>query len=218
MFVGDYVLWWGRKDGFPGADGSTIQQIGGNNASTIPIYGANGNILTEGSTGVKLVMITTSGVLNGNTAQVYAIKNPLVFIYGGASLYDWYTDRETYQDNTLWGDGEEKSAYDPCPKGWRVLTDSEKTYGDFSTTTMTLSGSVNTVHTGRIYNDMAWFPATGYRTNGSLALRNVGGNGYCWSASVSGPHAKALDFNTSGVGPGNVGYRTFGFPIRCVQE
>ena len=206
---------WGRKDGFPGADGSTIQANG--NATTIPIYSADGGILTEGSeTGLQKVDITTSGVLNGNASQVYAIKNPLIYIGGVSSLYDWYTNSETYQDNTLWGDGKEKSAYDPCPKRWRVLTDG--TYGDFSTTTMVASGSGTNVANGRTYNNMAWFPAAGYRSSGSGALNYLGNRGYYWSASATDTQAKRFFFYMSGVNPSSPYHRAIGFSVRCVQE
>lgn len=185
---------------------------------TIPIYGASGDALTEGSTtGLQLVDITTVGVLNGNTSQVYAIKNPLVFIYGVSSLDDWYTDTESFQNNTLWGDGADKSIFDPCPKGWRVPTDSGLTFGDF-TTASTASGSEYTTAAGRTYNKMTWYPAMGYRNGNSGTLNAVGYYGYSWSASVSGTNAKRLGFSLSGVSPGAIGTRACCFPARCIQE
>ena len=83
---GGAIWWggeWGRKDGFPGADGSTITQEINNNAQTIPMYGATGNELAEGSKeGLQLIDVTTSGVIgNNNTSFTYAIKHPLTFIY-----------------------------------------------------------------------------------------------------------------------------------------
>ena len=215
----------GRKDAFPGADGSTITQETGTsqNATTIPIYGVNGNSLTEGSTGLKRVDITTSGVLSKNTSQVYSIKNPLSFIYNANEPRDWYTDNETYQNNTLWVD-DTKTNYDPCPSGWRVPTDASRTFGDFSITTFlyyiqgnqTSLGNSN-VTNGRLYNQISWFPAAGYRNNHGGVLGNVGYNGCYWTASISSSYAKYLSFNMS-TSNSTAYSRASSFPVRCVQE
>ena len=175
--------------------------------------------MTEGSeTGLQFVNITTNGVLNGNTSQVYVIKHPLSFVYNQNEPWDWYTDNETYQNDALWGEGVDKSESDPCPKGWRAPTDASKTYGDFSTVTMTASGLGTNVANGRKYSNMAWFPAAGYRYYFSGALRGVGSYGYYWLASVSDTYAKVLNFYLSGVFPSLTFYRASGFSIRCVQE
>ena len=185
--------------------------------TTVPIYEANGNTLTEGSTGVRLVPITTGGVLSENTSQVYAIKNPLAFIYNTVSPWDWYTNTGNH-DDVLWGDGNVKSEYDPCPHGWKVPTNSELTYGDFSTFTMTASGSGTNVANGRIYNNIAWFPAAGYRYGVSGVLNVVGNSGYYWSASVSDTYAKYLRIFMSNVYPNYTSNRAYSFSVRCVQE
>ena len=175
--------------------------------------------MTEGSeTGLQFVNITTNGVLNGNTSQVYVIKHPLSFVYNQNEPWDWYTDNETYQNDALWGEGVDKSESDPCPKGWRAPTDASKTYGDFSTVTMTASGLGTNVANGRKYSNMAWFPAAGYRYSGSGVLGYVGDQGYYWSASVSGTDAKRLRFTMGDVNPSSLYYRVCGFSVRCVQE
>lgn len=205
---------WGRKDCFPGADGSTI----GSTIKTIPIYDDNGQSLSEGSTGVKLIDITTSGVLNGNISQVYAIKNSMTYIYATTSPSDWYTDSEIYQNNALWGDKGEKSTYDPCPKSWRVPTDASKTYGDFSEELFTTSGSTTNVINGRIYNKMTWFPTVGRRIHSSGALNYVGNGGYYWSSSIIDASSRNLHFYINGVNTSGAYYRANGFSVRCVQE
>ena len=175
--------------------------------------------MTEGSaTGLRFVNITTSGVLSGNTSQVYAIKNPLAFVTTLINPYDWYTDNSVYQDNTLWGDGEEKSAYDPCPHEWKVPTDSELTYGDFSVTIMPASGSDYMVYAGRIYNQMAWYPAAGRRRYTRGVLYAVSTYGYYWSSSASGTNAKNLRFTMSAVDSSATNSRAYGISVRCVQE
>ena len=204
-----------RKDAFPGADGNTIQET--TNATTIPIYGANGTLLTEGSTiGLKLVDISTNGVLNGNTALVYAIKNPLAFVYS-SNIGDWYTNNQSYQNNALWGDKGKKSVYDPCPKGWRAPTDG--TWSDFSKTSIFPASSSGTnVANGRTYNSMTWYPAEGYRNYTNYALGYVGSRGFYWSVSVIDASAKSLVFYMSELGTSSIRSRAFGYAVRCVQE
>lgn len=161
--------------------------------------------------------ISTSGVLSGNTSQLYATKNPLTFICNNTTLGDWYTTNEIYQKHTLWGDGEDKSEFDPCPKRWRVPPDASITFGDFAAASI-VSGSGYTINAGRIYNNMAWFPVVGRRRYISGELYAVGNYGYCWSTSVRGTYAKALSFHMSGSFFGSDNGRAFGFSVRCVQE
>lgn len=180
--------------------------------------------MVENETGYKIVDITAAGVLNNNNSQVYAIKNPLSFVYNQNEPWDWYTNTGNHND-ALWnGDLSTKSNYDPCPKEWRIPTDASKTFGDFSNTTFlyyihgsqTSSGNYN-VTNGRQYNQISWFPASGGRRSNSGGLAAVGSRGYCWSASQNDTFTKYLYFDMSGVGPGNSG-RALGFPVRCVQE
>ena len=210
----------GRKDAFPGADGSTITQEADNNAQTIPMYGAIGNELTEGSKeGIQLIDGAASGVIgNDNTSFIYVIKNPLSYICNATIFGDWYASSESYQNHTLWEDGKKKSEFDPCPKGWRVPTDSEKTFGDFLTTVFSVSSPECNVANGRIYRNMAWFPMTGYRNYVSGVLGYVGSRGHYWSASVSSTGAKLLYFHISNVRPSSYNVRAWGLSVRCVQE
>ena len=213
----------GRKDCFPGADGSTITQAIDNNAQTIPIYGANGNTLTEGSTtGLRLVHIITSGVLNENISLTYAIKNPLTIIYNNSGTYDWYTNSSIYQDNTLWGDGVVKSVYDPCPQGWYIATD--EAWKDFTITNTPSyvigepsSSNSKDITKGRLYNQIAWFPSCGRREYSTGNLVSSGQNGYYWTKKISGSSALGFYFSVS-INSSTPYGRALGFSVRCVQE
>ena len=217
---------WGRKDAFPGADGSTIQQSGSPNAETIAIYGADGILLSEGGTGFRKVNITASGVINGGTSQIYAVKHPLTLIYNADEPHDWYTYAGNHND-ALWGDGAEKSTYDPCPNGWRVPPDAEKTFGDFSADNFSYyiegeliaTGDMNMTN-GRNYLNVSWYPAGGYRHRNAGKLNSIGGNGYVWTSmpsSVVEFYAKNFMFTMTGQGFPSTA-RSYGFPVRCVQE
>ena len=172
-----------------------------------------------------MVNITTSGVLNGNTSYVYTIKNPLTFIYNATIPYDWYATDAVNQNNALWGANTDKSACDPCPKGWKIPTDAEKTFGDFSIETFpyfvqgsqTSSGNYNAAN-GRQYNQISWYPACGCRRYLNGALGYAGSNSSYWSTSVSATLVKYMDFNMNGVVPNFAGKRAACISVRCVQE
>ncbi len=217
----------GRKDAFPGADGSTITQATppNINATATPIYGANGDILEEESTGVIKVEITTDGIVGkDNTSLMYATKNPLTFIYNSVIPRDWYTDTEMYQNNALWANNV-KTNYDPCPKGWRVPKDSELTYGDFFAETFLyyIQGNQTSLESynatnGRLYNQTSWFPTAGARRYLSGSLGYVGRNSSYWSTSINGISVKSLDFDISAIHLSYPLNRAAGLSVRCVQE
>ena len=214
---------WGRKDAFPGADGSTITQVNPN-AETIPIYGATSNLLIEGTKeGLNLVDIFTSGIITENTSLNYSIKNPLTFIYGG-TIYDWYTTNATYQNNALWGDGGKKSTFDPCPHGWRIAADG--TWNDFSVMTAPyyILGTPTTIGNnsetcGILYYRNSWYPACGYRTCKSGTLTAVGNNGDYWSSNTLETFSLLLNFTMNEVfRPNYANSRGYSISIRCIQE
>ena len=209
-------MWWGRKDAFPGADGSTITQVNPN-ATTIPIYGASGTALTEGSTtGLQLVNITTAGVLSGGNSLTYAIKHPLSFIYNAVFPYDWYTNADNHND-TLWGNDSDKSDFDPCPAGWRIAPNG--TWSDFTKTEDVLQpingnfpfyikgitneqGAVGDYHqtNGRLYKvsntgigtPLTWYPAAGTRNRINGRLYNCGIHGFSMSSLLKDTKAVIL--------------------------
>ena len=64
-------------------------------------------------------------------------------------------------------------------------------------------------------------PASGWRTGWSAGLSRVGTGGYAWSSapgSATIVDGSYLIFNTSDVYPEGNGSRSFGLPVRCVQE
>ena len=213
----------GRKDCFPGADGSTIT---GEYAYATPvkIYGADGiTELIENESGLHKISIQEAGVINGNTSQIYAIKNPLTFITNTIEPQDWYTQSITHQDDNLWSSL--KTDYDPCPRGWYVPQ--RMIWTDFSMSTFPfyvdgeIASEGNYAATnGRLYAaSQAWYPPAGaYYYNG--VLRNIGYNGVYWSCNVINDfNAKSLNFYMDFFYLNNVGHvRAFGFSIRCVQE
>ena len=212
---------WGRKDAFPGADGSTVTLTTGA-VTTIPIYGADGNALTENGTGLKFINITTLGVINNN-ALVYSIKNPLSIIYNTTSPQDWYSNTDTH-NNSLWLPSR-KTNYDPCPSGWRLP--SEEIWFDFLTNdkfpyysqgVQQESSTGYYATNGRLYAQLTWFPISGCRPSISGLVSECGKTCYYWTATSLDNNSKyfALTFNKANIGEG--GHRAGGLSVRCVQE
>ena len=66
-----------------------------------------------------------------------------------------------------------------------------------------------------------FYPASGYRNDGSGGLGNVGLLGYAWSSSplsATSMNGSSLYFDSSAVGPEYYNSRSLGRPVRCVQE
>lgn len=97
---------WGRKDPFVGP--LKYNAAGADNAS---MYSGKGDA-------VSVIYAESTGVIG---TQNYAVAHPLTFILGlSETKNDWlYSEHLT----TLWS--EVKSINDPCPKGWRVPSNSE---------------------------------------------------------------------------------------------
>ena len=187
----------------------------------MPIYGADGNTLTEGSTGVKFVNVATAGVLSENTSQVYAVKNPIAFICNTVTPNDWYTLTDI-QNDQLWLDAI-KNTLDPCPKGWRVPPSG--TWNDFTTISAVyyIQGAPNTTgdnhHTnGRLYEKITWYSANGYRSCNTGHLSNSGNRGYYWTSTANSTGARYLNYNMTAVNCNTTSDRATGRSIRCVQE
>ena len=114
-----------------------------------------------------------------------------------------------------------KTAYDPCPVGWRVPDGGEngiwKTAGfaktSFDSTNCGSSFSISSPET-------TWYPASGDLYGGDGVLNNSGTNGYYWSvAPVSNGGAYGLSFYGSGdVYPTDGSNRSYGYSVRCLQE
>ena len=203
---------YGRKDPFLPADGTSI----GDNKTQISVSG------------------TATHVTASATSLATTVQNPTEFYAGGP---EWNNELPTNTD--FWSANGVKSAFDPCPPGWRVPSSSDVysnpwagfADGDFNNVSNTLNDATtpfgwlpmsgttkqNAVNSGRLYSKngvSSWYPASGNRNSGSGAIYSVGYNGYCWSATSG----RYLGFNSSGVYPVNSRNRSYGFPVRCVQE
>jgi uncharacterized protein (TIGR02145 family) len=144
-----------------------------------------------------------------------AEQNPMTF----------YTGYSNYLPNGSWDS--KKTAYDPCPAGWRVPDGGEngtwsKAKGgssDFNSASSSYGLNFGGTFSS---NETVWYPASGYLNCVSGALDAVGSYGYCWSATPNPSYyynAYYLYFNGDGyVSPSNENSRSYGLSVRCLKE
>ena len=157
-------------------------------------------------------------VASSSNKMDFAEENPMTFATGwcGGNVpgYGWHTSESA------------KGLYDPCPVGYRVPDGGSD--GFWATATNGWNSSImkwtNSGFTWTLADGTtaAWYPAVGYRYDGSGALYNVGSDGCYWSASPnpSNPNdAYYLFFYYNGdVHPANGYNRGSGYSVRCVRE
>ena len=129
---------WGRKDPFIGAKSAGAMVSSGNTAK-IKETTAFGS-LTESYVGngdAKFKGETTSSTITDCVG--YTVANPMNYLVSTANVNNggvnsWFTsDYTAFAD--LWGGvSKQKSAYDPCPAGYKVPEDSNVTWAGYSKT------------------------------------------------------------------------------------
>ena len=158
------------------------------------------------------VQALSTGTWETSSTQItnaLAISNPTTFFTG----YNNYLPDANWQSK--------KTAYDPCPFGWRVPDDGYngiwRTAGfadtSFDSTNRGISFSISSPET-------TWYPASGYLNSSDGWLSGSGYNGYYWSVTPSSDYyAYNLHFNSNGyVFPTYGSYRSNGRSVRCLQE
>ena len=102
---------------------------------------------------------------------------------------------------------------------WRMPTEEQvQELMDYCTFTWTTQNGVNGALIEGKNGRSVFFPASGYRNNGSSQLHTGGTYGYCWSASAySSGLGHNLYFNSRGFYWDN-SYRAYGFPVRAVAK
>ena len=189
---------WGRKDPFLGSS-SISDNVDAQSTiswpSAIESDGLNGTIL-------------------------YATQCPTQFIMYNTINYDWYYTGDSNTDDTRWQSN--KTIYDPCPAGWRVLdggSDGVWAKAGF------LSGfhSYDSIDKGMLFDidfssPASWYSAAGFRYYGDGGLFGVGYYGYYWSITPDDSYVYSLYFRDDGsITPWNF-YRANGQSVRCLKE
>ena len=145
-----------------------------------------------------------------NGSHSLAETNPMTF-YTGMRLPDgsWRT---------------EKTAYDPCPVGWRVPDggyDGVWAKAGFSSVKFD-STKRGILFDSCVSTPAAWYPAPGFRDASDGGLIKVGSAGFYCSASLysSGPYRLliASDGNVNPICNSNYHSFAYGLSVRCVRE
>lgn len=217
---------FGRKDPFPGPSALATDD---GSYNSLPIYNSSGTLLVENSastgTGVKKSLVSAAANFSNS------VRNPLIFYYSTADLYDWYTNSTSLDDqNTgLWGgssitSASQKTVYDPCPDGWRVPV-----WNNGTSPWDGLSTSSGVWNYGWNFSSVpgGYYPAVGQRDalDGNFTL--VGSLLWCWSGTVAGDVSYYSSYALGGQedylsSPSSGSYyiakHSRGLSIRCVQE
>ena len=189
--------------------------------------------LVYGSNGVDKSYFNSPGYefgySNMGTSINSYIQNPHRFCVGSYmdnryyNLWSANNTVDTANDNVV-----VKTVYDPSPVGfcmppsnaWTGFT----TIGNNTGSAFQIRGTWDSTVSPAGYNfditgGTAYYPASGYRSYSSGALSSVGGNGYCWSAVPnSTSYGRVLSFRAGYVTPLGGTDRSYGFPVRPVQE
>lgn len=177
---------------------------------------------------------------NDQERMVQTIRCPYIYFFGGTPMTNWTATM--YGD--LWLDGNSKTAFDPCPPGWRVPKGGKNSSTDnpwagfydgssSSLNTGTADSPVFNWHTmhGRLYTGIdkngtvplgvtAWYPATGVRADSPSvghAFTLIKVDGYLWAASVHLFYGTCLAFHEGMVNPASTRVISEGLPVRCIR-
>ena len=186
-------------------------------------YDLDGNIPVETYSDASVPEFV-EGPVSLSVGQSKGNENKCYYISGDS--YDWCDS----QNDKLWNSGTEenpvKTAYDPCPNGWRVPTYAElnmfnndspyRTTDEHGRYGYWVSGSSS-------YNSAApeiFLPAAGFRSGYKISYFSYDGyagnrplDGVYWSSS---PYSKPVFLRNSNLMYGN--RRVNGYSVRCVQN
>lgn len=198
---------WGRKDPFPGP-GSLP---GGYDATSATV---NGSVGTRAAT---------------SYTEIH--KYPNYFVVTGGDSTDADKDWSTDHSSSLWGSS--KTAYDPCPPGWKLPIFASGTGDIWDSSVASKTGlagyetnvahhwiklgvdydALNPTTTGYVY-----FPYAGYRTQDSGDFAYAGVRLHVWQAiGGSGSYARLL-YAASDMQYVDTQRKGRGGNVRCVAE
>ena len=164
------------------------------------------------------------------TSDILAVSTGTWTITSGGSTANAEANPMTFYTEMLLPSGSwasTKTAYDPCPAGWRVPEGGDndvwaKALGKTKDVNVPLDYTNRGINcTGAFGGDETiWYPCSGYRNYSYGSLSYVGHNGYYWSCSPDESYhtsAYVLYFEGS-VYLSSVNVRDYGCPVRCLKE
>ena len=219
------ILWswhiWCAEEGWQ-------EQVYYNDAGTMMDRNLGATSATPGDVGTRGLMYQ------------WGRKDP--FMGGSTSTGTWSTasggsvalaeaNPMTFYTNTNLPNGSwqsEKTAYDPCPAGWRVPDGGENgVWAKAMMKTATFTDVLLKAEKGLNFSntmgddETIYYPFSGYRSSGNGALGHVSSCGYYWSCSHVpnfSSTAYSFYFFDCEVNPFQSYYRSAGLLVRCCKE
>ena len=167
------------------------------------------------SSATQAVSTGTWSTSSKSITAAKAEQNPTTF----------YTGSSNYMPNGSWAST--KTAYDPCPAGWRVPdggTSGIWATAKGSSDSFSINSGSYGLNFGGVFGsaETIWYPASGCLRYDSGVLYGVGNSGYYWSVTPDPSDSYSayfLNFSSSGnFYPSNSLNRSFGRAVRCLQE
>lgn len=217
---------FGRKDPLPGYEhGNNLYDINGVQLS----HADPRNGSTNNQNAIQGVTMATS------------ILNPTVFYFKEAvnDNGDWCLEGKsgTHAWNNPLDGLDKKSLFDPCPVGWKLPM--KETWNDFvcdplsPSTSTALNAQRDPILSwnyqgdyglrywplNQAITDLIYYPSIGHRSLISGVTVSNLNDLYCWtSVALSYKYGHNLYSNSNIVVPQGASDRTYGIPVRCVQQ
>ena len=197
---------FGRKDPFP---------KGNNWTASFVWYNSSGGAYSAPTPGV---VPNASGTFRPLSAIPASINDPTKFYTMGLSPNYWSLSKE---DMNIWSTaGGNKTAFDPCPEGWRIPK--QANLGSTNSPWNSLSNFLTTTYQyGRYNPTVGYYPFSGYLGN-SFAITGVTTEAYYWTswngASPNYSEGTGLNITTTTVNNAPTINKAYGASVRCVVD
>jgi len=195
---------FGRKDPFPRTADWTVSP------SWLRYNSSNAY---EGFTTFNLLAVPVATVFRPKLALQHTLNYPYFYLRGNAN---WKFEEE---NRYLWNSPEgNKTAYDPCPEGWRIPVYEE--YPGKSPWAGSVAGFNNSMINGYYNPELGYYPKSGYM-NASATLVSTSVNAYYWTSFYYSPTESAglmLSQNVPPIYTSQLIDKAFGASVRCVVD
>ncbi len=200
---------FGRKDPFPGNNSSWTD-------ASFTWYNSSGGLISL-SSNTTSAPVPMSPIVNVRPLKAIpaSINNPMTFyLRSGATNWPLSTENEF-----LWSTkGGNKTAFDPCPEGWRIpeqdsysSTGSPWYYASFDVLALYANGRYNTT--------LGYYPYSGYIGTSTSAITNPVTAAYYWTSWAGTSYqGTGLSISTGSTDVLPLIDKAYGASVRCVVD